>query len=143
MKLLKRISSTILMSALVSAMFWGMTAFASMPMKLTPRATGQDQGTNASLEVSCSTDSISVKFTKKTSSSHYCEVIGYLKDYKGNEFPESDALFASGNVNGGKSISDAKQRTDVYTISASGSIYKGASATTGMLEHLDLVVGRR
>lgn len=34
------------------------------------------------------------------------------------------------------------QRSDVYTILASGNIYKGASASSGMLEYWDLTIGR-
>ena len=142
MKLLKKMGGTILMSALISTMFLGATAFASTPTRITPRSTGQQSGTYSTLEASCSSDSISVKLTNKTSSSHYCEVIGYLKNSQGKDFAQSDALFASGNVSGNHSIADAKQRSDVYTITASGNIYKGASAVTGTLEHLDLVIGR-
>lgn len=145
MKVLKRISSIILMSALISAMFLGTAVFASMPTGITPRATGQQYGLYSTLEGSCSTDSVSVKFTNNTSSSHYCEVIGYLKDSEGNDLNGSDnrgALYNSGNVSGGRSIADTMQRRDVYTIEASGNIYNGTSASSGTLEHLDLIIGR-
>ncbi len=142
MRLVKKIIGIFLTSTFISVMFLGMASFASMPVGVMPRATGQDDGTYSRLEASCGTDSISIKYTNKSGKKCYCEVIGYLKDQQGNDIAENESLFSAGTINSGKSVSDAQQRSDVFSIVASGNIYDGPGATYKRLEHRSLVIGR-
>lgn len=142
MRLVKRFMKIFLTSTFISAIFLGMTAFAAMPIGVMPMSTGQDDGTYSRLEASCSTDSISVKYTNKSGKICYCEVIGYLKDKSGYDIAEDESLFSAGTISSGKSVADAQQRSDVYTITASGNIYDGPGATYKRLEHRGVVIGR-
>jgi len=143
MKIIRKMLGTLLTGVMASVVLMGTTALAASPGGgVMPRVSGQDTGNYSKLEVSCNSEGASVKYKNNAGKTCYLEVIGYLEDKYGNEFPEDQALFDSGKISSGSSVADNVQRSDVFGVNSSGNIYNGESTASPRYERLNVTIRR-